>query len=613
MVDYRMLIRQHAGLILLFVLISATAMGDPVQSILDQFPTRQEQALQEISASVSGATYERCIAMVMLNHRLDWANQQLRTFSSKQSKLIDMTVVLRCLLTFPKGNENLQPGTINHLIGEVASFIKRNEKALLTNDTSKTITESREIVKHSFLWLWAKYVKTATPDYQWPDQKSNDDHIRSHSSSISHWLDQRGLYGFEERSSVYYAYDLAALLSFRDFYQVDTLRTKADAIIDQIVTDIAQESIGGYWGGARCRSFEALTPLADSRLHYILFGITKSDPIQSVQPLTFHLAGTDYLPPPVLVRLGTEEKNRGIYDITNRFCMDRRYPEQADHGRKYTYVTPNYILGSFQLRNQRVPWQTRPWDLLILNQEGEAYRLFTFNGDQLYSGGTPPFEKEFYLWNATSFQHKNVLFCQFHRCDRKRQGDASLNKKVDARLVQHPTRVWIPENLGHLTNENNWWFAEVGNVYLAFRPLTGRSYLWRSAHMGASTGIDASLLSFQDLYSSFLLEIEEKANFASFAHFKQQVSESPLEIGEDWATFVSRRGDVFLFSLTGDDFMVNGETVNPWNDESYLLYSSPYTYSEYGSGIFTVEWCPYTLNIDLSDPESPKRVITTCK
>ncbi len=608
-----MLIKQYTGLILLFVLIPLTTMGDPVKSILDHFPTRQKQALQEISASVSGATHERCIAMVMLNQRLNWANQQLRTFSSKRSKLIDMSVLLRCLLSFPMENENLQRDTINHLMGEVASFIKENKNSLLTNDPSRTITESREIVKHSFLCLWANYVKDASPDYQWPDQKSNDDHIRNHSSRINHWLDQRGLYGFEERSSVYYAHDLAALLLLRDFCQDDKIQTKSDAIIDQMVTDIAQESIGGYWGGARCRSFEALTPLEDSRLHYILFGTTKLDPLQSIQPLTFHLAGTDYLPPPVLVRLGTDGQNRGIYDITNRFCMDRRYPEQAGVGRKYTYVTPNYILGSFQLRDQRIPWQTRPWDLLICDQEGNSYRLFTFNGDQLYSGGTPPFEKEFYLWNATSFQHKNVLFCQFHRSDRKRQGVASLNKKVDHRLVQLPTRVWIPEDLGPLTNENNWWFAEVGNVYLAFRPLTGRSYWWRSAHMRASSGINASLLSFQDLDSAFLLEIEEKANFASFAHFKQQVSESPLEIGEDWATFVSRRGDVFLFSLTGDDFMVNGETVNPWNDESYLLYSSPYTYSEYGSGIFTVEWCPYTLNIDLSNPESPKRVITTCK
>jgi len=54
--------------------------------------------------------------------------------------------------------------------------------------------------------------------------------------------------------------------------------------------------------------------------------------------------------------------------------------------------------------------------------------------------------------------------------------------------------------------------------------------------------------------------------------------------------------------------MLNGVKSDPWKDASYDLYSSPFARSVYGSGIFKVQWNPFSLELDFTDPKSPKRI-----
>jgi len=306
-----------------------------------------------------------------------------------------------------------------------------------------------------------------------------------------------------------------------------------------------------------------------------------------------------------------EHGQRGTYESASCFSANtnKNIGERAKKLQKYSYVTPSYILSSFQLRSQMTPWHSRPWDLLVLDENNFGHHLFSFTGNELISGAKHIEQDEYFLWNSTCFQYKNVLFNRYHRCDRIRSNITDTEEFLDAAYVQWPTRIWIPNTFAPVIQNESWCFSQVGTIYLAFRPMQGRSYWWRTTELDPRTGSGSSILTFQNLYTSFLLEIESSSNFTSFDQFMNQVINSPLEIDNDSVTFVSRRGDVFLFPLDEDDILVNGNLVDAHADSANKLFNSPFIKSEYGSGVLDAKWKGYSLHLDLRDLEKPVRVV----
>ena len=584
--------------------------GENLQFIQEDFTSRQHNSLQEIAHRISSSTPEKGAAQLFLQESLDQANADLLECKGDQCDLVFGTILVRILQGYSTQSQLLFPATRNHLEKQVGQFITAQGNEFLNTHKNSPESESRELMRASLLLLWANYVQSASVEFRWPDERTHLQHQDQYTKELNHALDLRSKYGSPERGSPYYLYTIAALLNLRDYSADAILRKKAEAVVDWLLVDIALESIGGLWGGARCRGLEAVVPLPGHRLQYILFGqelVSAQDP--ETHPLTLIFAQTGYRPPPFIVRLGAERKTRGSYEVKTRYCEDLNDPEKAGTGLKYAYVTPDYILGSFPLRDGRVPWQTRPWDLLVWDGESIRNHLFTFTGNQLFSGSYPPYIDSYYLWNSTCYQYKNVLFCRFQRSDRKRPGSRGAEEPVDARFEQLPTRVWISNDFAPVMEENGWWFSRLGEIYLAFRPLRGRSHWWRTVELGKQISNAAAILAFQDLDTPFLLEVEQKSNYSSFEQFKKQVLAAPLTVDKQSVTFVSRRGDVFLFPLDQGDFLVNGRVVDPWKDPAYDLFSSPYTNQKYGSGLFTGKWNPFSLTLDFRNSSSPQRIV----
>ena len=420
------------------------------------------------------------------------------------------------------------------------------------------------------------------------------------------WLETRIKFGFEDRSSPYYFYELAALVNLRDFVKEDTIKNNAQNVMDLLILEIAQESIRGEWGGVHCRSFENLMPIPGNRFHFLFFG---SDPNQTgvgIDPATMHFAHSSYRPPAMAVSLGKDWDQRGIFEVKNSFRKDLNDQDKKELGYKYSFMTPDYILGSFYLLDENVPDQTRPWDLLLFDGD-EPIHFFTFAGEQLFSGGRPPFKEDYFQWNCTSLQYKNVLFCRFQRADRIRPANNSTKEHIDHRYVQLPARAWVPSTIAEtLTQEEDWWFCQFNNLYIAFRPLRGRSYWWRTAAVEENPQSGSAIMAFQDLYTGFLMEIDYAAEFSSFETFKKQVSTSPLEISNESVSYVSRKGDVFLFPMEDSQFQVNGKPFSPPDDISFQYFSSPFIQSDYGSSLYTVTWDKKSMIWDLRQPASPK-------
>jgi hypothetical protein len=559
------------------------------QTILKTYPKRQMQCLQEVAGAVDAATPYRGIALLFLGEDLENANDYLTVFAETDASLISISLFLRILLGYENQETLLLPETRAHVYNELHEFFVRKQKEAEDNDDGVRITESQEILQHTCYLLWAQCINNTTSDFTWSDQSTHDKKITEHQNALHAWIDVRLKYGMEDRSSLYYYYDMSALLTLRDYAQDERLYTKATALLNMLIADMAQENIQGEWGGVHCRSFDNLLPLPGNRLYYLFFDFPPSeedDP--GLDIATLHFSHSNFRPHIALIKLGVGEGKRESYEVKNRYCTNVNEPGDESIRYKYTYVAKNFMLGSFVLRGEAVPPQTRPWDLLLV-EDGNPIHVFSFTGDQFFSGGRPPYQEEYYSWNTTCLQYKNVLFCRFHRSDRHQPAVGKAKARLERHYAQLPTRLFVPNILAPLHQEGDWWFCQYGQLYIALRPLTGRSYWWRTVALSELRETSAAIMAFQDLSPGFLLEVEEAGNFASFDIFKQQVQESPLQISSQSITYVSRRGDVFLFPFDEGNFIVNEHVMAPEADPAYQLYSSPYVNAVYGSGLFHAE------------------------
>lgn len=580
------------------------AQENSVDRLLKTYHTRQQECLENVADNILAATPVRGLALLYLNKQIDRANQYIQSADKPPADLMANTLYLRALLHYASDNTILFPQTRHHLETQISRFIAENETEFQTSLETKQLNENRFILIDSTLLLFAQYVKNTTLEFSWSDKQKNEEKLANYISTSHDWLNRHFTHGLAHRSSPYYYYGLAGLLNLRDFAEDELLSKKAEGMIDILLAEMAQTNLDGFWGGARCASFENLLPLPGNKLPYLFFHHNTASPKLGIDPTTLLFSHSAYRPPRVVIGIGSQTNQRGSYSIQNRFLRDIPAQNKTLDTYQYAYVTPKYILGSFFLRDSPVPKQSRPWDLLLKNGRDSSH-FFTFAGKQLFSGSKPPFRSKYYSWNATTMQYKNVLYCRFHRSD---IFFSPTGKKFQNILyyVQLPTRLWVSNHLAPLSQENEWWFCEFESLYLAFRPLTGRGYWWRSATIADTPQTNSAILAFQELSPGFLLEVEEARNFSSFDSFKKQVRSSPLEIENQSVTFVSRGGDVFLFPRDNGNFLVNGQSMDP-TPATYDLFQSPYVQSQFGSGYYEIEWGNETLIWDFSDPQNPQK------
>ena len=591
---------------LLIASIAAWMCGDAysaplthLQQLLDEFPYRQAQCLREVVESDNASLFLRGAAQLFLGEATQDSLGSITASSGAQLSMMDVTVMLRILLV--EDYANAIPDTVRALAeANLIEFFKLREDALFA-ELDPREPESQRVLRNTLALLWAQYAKSHEVVFSLEGNQNASSAYEAQFTQMRDWLAERLQYGLVDRGSVYRNHTFSCLLLLYDTAQSDDLRRQAEACLDSIAADWAQESLHGVWGGARLRSLESISSLPGDRAGFIWFGAQQRDLSGAVDPASLHFSASQYRPPAAVIRIGAEREERAAYEIKTRYFEQQE--GDGREGRKYAYVDPDFILGSFTLRDETVPWQSRPWELTLWDGESAENRIFAFAGRQFFSGARPPFDAEYDQWNASVYQYKNVLFSMFHRSDRHQSGKASL----DIRHLKQPVRIWIDRSLQPIEFRDGWWFARLGGVYLAFRPIQGISYWWRDIETESGEG--ASVLALQDLDSPFLLEIEQAERFLSYERFQQQVVDAPFIVEHNSVTFVSRKGDVFLFPLDGGEFLVNGYEVDPWNDNGYQLYGGRFVTAQPGPHPFKAEWKPFGILIDRSDPFLPVRIV----
>lgn len=135
------------------------------------------------------------------------------------------------------------------------------------------------------------------------------------------------------------------------------------------------------------------------------------------------------------------------------------------------------------------------------------------------------------------------------------------------------------------TMQNDWWFCEVGDAYVAMRP-ANLGWTWEAE---TSSGSQGGYFKLQDDDSPIIVECSQKSDYTSFEDFKNDVLDNSFAFSNNTLTYTSS---------AGEDFTVyrNNNTAYPKINGEEVSFNPEYTYdSQYLQGISTS--APYDVKI----------------
>lgn len=402
-------------------------------------------------------------------------------------------------------------------------------------------------------------------DRIYEDNRKGADHCRFWEQWLNNYLDYRAGHMFwEVSSSTYENVILTSLLDLNSFAHSARIRKKAAMLIDLILATGAIESLDGIRGGGKCRQYNAFHGqdrwLVTSRL---FFGLGELPEVMSF--LTFNKIISTYRPPPVIARLATDREKLGSFVIKSRRPHSIN-PEAGYMCRKYTYVSPDFILGGFQVFNygRFTAFPENKWAGLIMRGHPDARIIPYFH----------PRTGRDYSYHEY-FQHENVMIAK----------------------LPEPSKVYFANVFEEIVERNGWIFARMNTAYAAVRPAAG-AYKWESfethGRFAVLTNSDAPII----------IEADTCAN--GFEAFQSQILSRHMQFDSGLLKYETRHGQTIQYRY-GESPCIDGKSVEQ-QVNLYPLFDSPYLKSQWQSGYIYLEVEDDGLILDFRDPKHPERL-----
>lgn len=406
-------------------------------------------------------------------------------------------------------------------------------------------------------------------DRIYDDGATGSTHYQHWRAWFSQWMDERAKKGWLEISSpTYQDRSMTGIVNIYNFCQDATLRKKAEMTLDWLFADYAQEQIKGVRGGAKVRVYRGSRSKSGDgdgmyRNSYLLFGeggLKGRDNLGLV-----HLATSEYHVPEVVIDLAVDRVGRGSYTVKARRPSAQWGEFKA---RKYSYVTPDYILGAFQDNDRYSAYWNDRWVGLIFATSPDA-RIYLWGRR---GGDKAPGQQR--LGHEKYFQHENVLIAQVGKAG-----------------TDYPTMAYFPNSLDKIHEEDGWVFVKEGSAYAAYRPVSG-GYHWSGRYIVCETkGVSA------------ILEAARASDYSSFSDFKEDVKNRRFNYSNGIVEYENRNGDIIRVDF--DNPKVNGQPVDL---ASYKTFDSPYIQSEWDSGYIKVSKGKRYLILDFTSPDNPTKI-----
>ncbi len=485
---------------------------------------------------------------------------------------------------------HLLPDSLQHKIRNAY-----NNRTMYRGDT-----ENHWVMYYTGLYL-ASQTWPGEDGSRWFNGKSSDENFREAKGWLEQWMHITSTIGQGEFDSpTYSTVFITPMLVMYEFAADPVMKRRAQMMLDLLFVDFAAEELGGNYGGGHSRDYpeDIINPLSApiTRFSWLYFGqpdIERWDEAR-LRPRnrgsweTVFAALSSYRLSDIIYHIGTDRSVPYVHTETKRVRNEIRFSDQLNPPvYKYTYMTPDYVIGSLQ-GGILQPIQQHTWSAIWLSSKPNN-TLFTLHPS--YSGKELamffPEDQKFLAeevdryhlvytnpdkWNSSSpyeqtFQHKDALIVLYNIDENAKHQhiDGFFPKSLDQRII----------------DSTGWIFCRAGRTYIAFYPLKPYSWIeedvnWRLRSAERKNGAVVQMGA-ERIYGSF----ENFTTAIRKTHVNKNNFDQNLTI-----EYRSPAGDTMKFTYGGDR-IINGKAVN-FND--YGLFNGPFVKAAVGTGVITLQY-----------------------
>lgn len=495
-------------------------------------------------------------------------------------------------------------------------------------------TENHWVMYYASIYLACQMFPDSGPE-AWYNGKSAKDNMTEAEDYIRDWIKVTTSYGQGEYDSPNYIEEYLRPLGLLAGWAEDPeLKELSRMMMDYVIMDFAVENLNGLYGGAHSRLYPryALRPAlaAATRHAWLLFDQGKAQ----YNAGNIILALCDYTPPAILHKISLDRDEAYVQKELKRtrWRLRNAGPEAFEiDGRittpvyKYTYVHPDYMLGSSQ-GGLLQPIQQQTWSLLW-KDENATEKTNTMFGLQPYSNpreGTMYFVND---WDTVTdliarskvdydspdkmeggspyeqvFQHKSTLI--------------ALYSIPEGTRFPHILTLFSRELEDRVEDESGWIFARGGPTYIAYRPLAPGEWKpidWTGLLKGGAGGFfstnfaefaEGSEFYFSEsLNNGYIVQIASVSEYDSMKAFVNEITQLPLNFSVNPSPTVTFTGldGASLSATYGKAPSVNGESVYY---KDWKLYDGPFSKAEKASESVDILYGNETYHLDFKNGTS---------
>lgn len=504
-----------------------------------------------------------------------------------------------------------------------------------TNKVYRGDTENHWLLYFSSQYLAAqKY--PGLPGSRWFNGKSSRENLEQARAYLYRWMNLTTSIGQGEYDSPHYIEEyLAPLALLYGFAEDPKMRRRARMMLDYEIADFAVENLDGFYAGAHSRIYppEIVEPwkASSAKISWLLFGNTAFGP----DGTAFLLAISGYTPPPILYQIATDRTAPYVHKEKKRTRRRLRNSEQMRPPvYKYTYMTPDYALGSSQ-GGLLQPIQQQTWGLIwaVDNPQDKHNTLFAHHPYSSPYEGTMYFAEPWHMVTELITRSKTQYDSPYKWTGGSPYEQVAQEKGALIALYNIPGGTRFPHINAFFSRDlrdlhvgpDGWIFARGGDVFIAYYPMA--PYEWRKSRSedyqlySPITGSHIMLEKFTTdhkesdlmlysphLHNGLVLQTASAKDYADIQTFQEAVEDLPLAARtepEPYVRFETLGGDTLEVTY-GKNPVING-TVRDYS--SWKLFDGPYLQSENASRILEMRHGPVRRTLDFNSLTIQKNII----
>lgn len=547
----------------------------------------------------AGGVYDLAVAVNRGEH-VEWARQRLRSYNETPAG--NMFWMIPMVLIMHADN-----GSLNDDDWSLIQELWR------TYYPYRGDTENHWLMYYVALYLAAEMFPEADTG-AWFNGRSSVENMAEAKEYILDWVRITTSYGQGEYDSPRYIGEYTRPMALLAGWARDAeLRKVGHMMMDYLILDFVVESVEGLHGGAQSRAYprEILRPaLTVSMAHsWLFFGQGEFSPNAS----NTLVALSGYTPPPILFRIAHDRNEAYVHKELKRTRWRLRnvgpdtFEVEGKRSRpvyKYSYVHPDYILGSSQ-GGLLQPIQQRTWNL-IWREDDPWDKSNSFFALHPYSS-----PKEGSMYFPADWDTVTDLIAR-SKADYDTEDKLIGGSKYEY-VVQHESALIglydIPEGTRFplintffsrdleqvVEDPSGWIFAQGGPIYIAYFPMApgewkpvdwtglmaGGAGGWFSANFVEWSEGSKSLVSYE-LKNGYVVQVAPVSEFDSYEEFKSTIKSLPLDYSLEPVPSVR------FTTLEGIELSVEYQAPlyvdgQPVRFEDWMLFDGPFSRAERGS------------------------------